>query len=55
MRSPLCGYTGRAEKHHATQAAMKTAQELGVNLDEVEGSGAEGRITVKDVRSAGGE
>ncbi|MFN2615495.1 MAG: E3 binding domain-containing protein [Thermoleophilaceae bacterium] len=43
----------RAEKHHATPAALKAAEELDVDLDEVEGSGAEGRITVRDVRGAG--
>jgi pyruvate/2-oxoglutarate dehydrogenase complex dihydrolipoamide acyltransferase (E2) component len=32
---------------------VKTAKELGVNLEEVEGSGAKGRITVGDVRKAG--
>jgi hypothetical protein len=42
----------RAEKHHATPAAIKTAEELGVELDSVDGSGAEGRITVRDVREA---
>jgi hypothetical protein len=42
----------RAEKHNATEAAMRQAQELGVDLDEVEGSGAEGRITVRDVQQA---
>jgi hypothetical protein len=40
----------RAEKHHATPAAVRVAGELDVDLDEVEGSGAEGRITVNDVR-----
>ncbi len=42
----------RAEKHNATPAALKAAKEGGVDLDEVEGTGAEGRITVKDVREA---
>jgi e3 binding domain len=28
-------------------------QELGVDVDELDGSGAEGRITVRDVRDAG--
>jgi pyruvate/2-oxoglutarate dehydrogenase complex dihydrolipoamide acyltransferase (E2) component len=42
----------RAEKHNATPAAVKTAYEEGVDLDEIEGTGAEGRITVKDVRQA---
>ncbi|HEX8690330.1 MAG TPA: E3 binding domain-containing protein [Solirubrobacterales bacterium] len=43
----------RARKHHATPAAAKIADELGVDLDDVEGSGADGRITVRDVRDAG--
>jgi e3 binding domain len=42
----------RAEKHNATEAAMKAAEELGVDLHTVEGTGAAGRITVKDVREA---
>lgn len=42
----------RARKHNATPAAAKIADELGVDLDEVEGSGAEGRITVRDVRDS---
>jgi pyruvate/2-oxoglutarate dehydrogenase complex dihydrolipoamide acyltransferase (E2) component len=44
----------RAERHHATEAALRIAKELGVDLDEVEGTGAEGRITVNDVRQAQG-
>lgn len=36
----------------ATPAALRTAQELGVDLSQVEGTGSGGRITVKDVRSA---
>ena len=31
---------------------MRQAQEAGIDLDEIEGSGAEGRITVGDVREA---
>jgi hypothetical protein len=42
----------RADKHDATEAAMRQAKELGVDLDEIEGSGAEGRITVRDVKQA---
>jgi pyruvate/2-oxoglutarate dehydrogenase complex dihydrolipoamide acyltransferase (E2) component len=60
----------RAEKHQddhdtdngateadydATEAAMRHAEELGVNLSEVEGNGAEGRITVHDVKRAAEE
>jgi hypothetical protein len=42
----------RAERHNATQRAMELAHELGVDLNEVEGSGAGGRITARDVRRA---
>jgi len=37
---------------HATESARQKAQELGVNLSQVEGSGAGGGIVVKDVVSA---
>jgi pyruvate/2-oxoglutarate dehydrogenase complex dihydrolipoamide acyltransferase (E2) component len=36
----------------ATRAAERRAEELGVDLSRVEGTGSGGRITVKDVRSA---
>jgi pyruvate/2-oxoglutarate dehydrogenase complex dihydrolipoamide acyltransferase (E2) component len=36
----------------ATEAAKHRAENLGVDLSEVEGSGAEGRITVEDVMKA---
>jgi hypothetical protein len=42
----------RAEKHNATEAALRKAEEAGVDIDEVEGSGAEGRVTVHDVEKA---
>jgi len=42
----------RATKHHATPAALQRAEEVGIDLTEVEGSGAEGRITVRDVQRA---
>jgi pyruvate/2-oxoglutarate dehydrogenase complex dihydrolipoamide acyltransferase (E2) component len=38
-----------------TDAARQKAEELGVDLSQVEGTGAEGRITVKDVTSAAGQ
>ena len=44
--------TKRAERHNATPAALRTAEDLGVDLDDIEGSGADGRITVADVRKA---
>ena len=40
------------EEPDATHAARQKAEQLGVNLSEIEGSGAGGRITVKDVVSA---
>lgn len=42
----------RATKHHATMGALRKAEELDLDIDEVEGSGAEGRITVHDVEKA---
>jgi e3 binding domain len=42
----------RATKHNATTGALQKAEELGLDIDEVEGSGAEGRITVHDVEKA---
>lgn len=42
----------RAQKHNATEAAMRKAAEAGVDIDEVEGTGAEGRVTVHDVEKA---
>jgi len=43
----------RATKHNATMGALRKAGELGLDIDEVEGSGAEGRVTVHDVEKAG--
>jgi 2-oxoglutarate dehydrogenase E2 component (dihydrolipoamide succinyltransferase) len=40
----------RAEKYNATDAALRVADELGVDLAEVKGTGSGGRITVKDVQ-----
>lgn len=37
----------------ATQAAQRKAQELGVTLSEVDGTGTDGQITVEDVRKKG--
>lgn len=42
----------RAVKHNATEAALRKAEEAGVDIDEVEGTGAEGRVTVHDVEKA---
>jgi pyruvate/2-oxoglutarate dehydrogenase complex dihydrolipoamide acyltransferase (E2) component len=43
------------EEHNATEAAARQASELGVDLGELEGSGADGRITVRDVKQAAEE
>jgi len=43
------GQQGGQQQPNATQAAEQKAQELGVDLSQVQGSGAEGRITVRDV------
>jgi len=45
----------KAEEHDATDRAYEVADELGVDLDEVEGSGSGGRITVRDVERAASE
>lgn len=42
----------RAAKHNATEAALRKAEEAGVDVDQVEGTGAEGRVTVHDVEKA---
>jgi hypothetical protein len=42
----------RAEKHHATAAALQRAEEHGLDIEEVKGTGAEGRVTVHDVEKA---
>jgi hypothetical protein len=42
----------RADKRNATEAALREAEQAGIDLDDVEGSGAEGRITVRDVKEA---
>ena len=43
------------EPPNATQAAENKARETGVDLSQVEGSGAQGRITVRDVIGAAGQ
>jgi hypothetical protein len=48
------GESRRAEHHHATQTALRVAEDLGVDLSRLEGTGYDGRITVRDVRQARG-
>ena len=40
----------RAEKHPATEAAQKLAQQAGIDIGAIEGSGSNGRVTVGDVK-----
>jgi pyruvate/2-oxoglutarate dehydrogenase complex dihydrolipoamide acyltransferase (E2) component len=40
------------KKVQATPAAERKAEDLGVDLSQIEGTGSGGRITVKDVREA---
>lgn len=53
-QSAASGNGSQAEQDvNITQAARRKAQELGVTLSEVEGTGADGKITVEDVRKKG--
>jgi pyruvate dehydrogenase E2 component (dihydrolipoamide acetyltransferase) len=40
------------QQSQATSGASQKAEELGVDLSEVEGTGPDGRITLKDVKDA---
>jgi 2-oxoacid dehydrogenase-like protein with E3 subunit-binding domain len=42
----------KAEELNATEAALREAEEHGIDLDEIEGSGPDGRITIRDVKQA---
>ena len=42
----------KAEEHHATAAALREAQEAGIDLDAIKGTGPDGRITIRDIRQA---
>jgi hypothetical protein len=42
----------RAMKHHATAAALRRAEADGIDLAEIQGSGTDGVITVRDLRKA---
>ena len=42
----------RAHKHHATAAALREAEDAGIDIEDVEGSGSDGRITLRDVQKA---
>src|ERR671929_92417 len=51
-QSPPEAQDAAGQDLNITDAARQKADELGVDLSQVEGTGAEGRITVKDVTSA---
>jgi pyruvate/2-oxoglutarate dehydrogenase complex dihydrolipoamide acyltransferase (E2) component len=46
------GRNGSAQEPKATNAAKRKAEELGVDLSDIQGSGAGGLITIKDVVQA---
>ena len=43
---------GGAEELVVTEAAQRRAEELGIDLSDVEGTGSAGRVLVKDVEAA---
>jgi pyruvate dehydrogenase E2 component (dihydrolipoamide acetyltransferase) len=51
--SPSAAAPGAARRVQATPVVRKVAQELGVELAEITGTGPGGRITEEDVRAAG--
>jgi pyruvate/2-oxoglutarate dehydrogenase complex dihydrolipoamide acyltransferase (E2) component len=48
----VAGRNGSAEEPKATNAAKRKAEELGIDLSDIQGSGAGGLITIKDVVQA---
>jgi pyruvate/2-oxoglutarate dehydrogenase complex dihydrolipoamide acyltransferase (E2) component len=51
-KKPISGSEPQSQKGRATPLVRKIAQELGVDLDALSGTGPQGRITEQDVRSA---
>jgi pyruvate/2-oxoglutarate dehydrogenase complex dihydrolipoamide acyltransferase (E2) component len=49
------GETGEEEEPRASEAARRRADELGLDLSQIEGTGSGGLITVKDVTSLANE
>ena len=50
--APAPAAPAKADKHRAGPAARAAADELGVSLDKVKGTGPSGRITRKDIEAA---
>ncbi len=46
--------SGEEDESEATEAAQRRAEELGIDLSEIKGTGAGGRILVRDVEEAAG-
>ena len=42
----------RADKHNATAAAVREAADAGIDIEQLEGTGTDGRVTLKDVQKA---
>jgi pyruvate/2-oxoglutarate dehydrogenase complex dihydrolipoamide acyltransferase (E2) component len=42
----------RADKHNATAAALREATDAGIDVEEIEGTGTDGRVTLRDVQKA---
>ena len=52
VASQAAGKNGSEEEPRATNAARRKAEELGVDLSDIQGSGAGGLITIRDVVQA---
>jgi pyruvate/2-oxoglutarate dehydrogenase complex dihydrolipoamide acyltransferase (E2) component len=50
--SQAASKNGSEEEPRATNAARRKAEELGVDLSDIQGSGAGGLITIRDVVQA---
>lgn len=50
VAEPAAGGGDASRTLEATEAARRKAEEMGVDLTEVRGTGADGRITVEDVK-----
>ncbi len=51
VAEPEVGSEDTTETIKATEAARRKAEELGLNLAEISGTGASGRITMRDVET----
>ena len=42
----------RADRHNATATALREAADPGLDVEQIEGTGANGRVTPRDVQKA---